>query len=45
MTKALQELLADVRLLRSGRCKMEHSSAMLIYLPSHQLFDASLHNV
>ncbi len=45
MTKAFQELLADIRLLRSGRCKMEYAFGMLIYLQSHQLLDASLHNV
>ncbi len=45
MTKVIQEIRDEIQLLRSGRCKMEYNFAMLIYLQSHQLFDASLRNV
>lgn len=46
MIKVIQDLLRDeMQLLRSGRCNMGCSFAMLVYMQSHQLCDTSFRDV
>ena len=45
MIKVIQDIRDEMQLLRSGRCNMGYSFAMLIYLQSHQLCDTSFRNV